>query len=131
MKFTIIAIIKTDQSLLPKIEKLPKENLINFMAKKLEKPFSKYSKDDENKKFDAWKIFDAIPTKKLLTNLDILDMFPDSIFTPDCKWIDSPEAFFHVGHSNEKEYDSWVNTAKETLQKYADNSFSLLISCRL
>ncbi len=139
MKFTVVAIIKTDPSLLSKIKKLSKkeglakDNLMYLMSKKLEKPFSKYDisidEKNENGKFDAWEAFDMMTTKELLNNLDSLDRFPYYVFTPERKWIEPNQAFMFVSPSNEKKYRKWTNTAKETLEKYIDNSIPLLIGC--
>ncbi|MCU0653548.1 MAG: hypothetical protein MUD10_04800, partial [Candidatus Pacebacteria bacterium] len=85
------------------------------------------STQNRNGHFDSWGIMDAIPMDDFLSVIDEMQPFPQTVFTPDCQWVDAPEYFFSVGPEDEKAFREWQAKVKEMLGRYKNNSVAVLI----
>jgi hypothetical protein len=112
-----------------------KENLMDQLAKKITKPLGLYDinrggEDDSSREgiFDSWGASDVLLIEDLLQDKDFVS---HAIFSPECRLIESPQAFYWFDKTQEKEFISWQQKYREILKEYSPHSFVLLIDCHI
>lgn len=104
-----------------------KDALIAQCRKKIDKPLAKLNF------FDDCDIFDLQMTNDLIININQYDRFPAVIVTPDFKLIRASKVFMNINEASDdyQEFLDWKKDFEETLKKYSDNSFSLVLDCHI
>ena len=107
--------------------KSDQDYMIDFFTKKLEKPLLKFDiNQNDSGKFDSWGVTNVIPAKELLTDFEKFELVPQAILLPNFKLIESEHWFYSVSENNQKDYDQWIDTVKDTLSKHPDSLVALL-----
>lgn len=138
--FTLCALAGLDPATKPKFDKLCKDNqdtLVDFFAKKLEKPLQSFDINNnendnvnESGKFDYYSVSYVMPVDEMLAQFEDWDRIPRSILLPNLKWIESDEWFYSVSEYNIIEYNKWLNKVKEILGNHTKD-IAILIDCHI
>lgn len=87
-----------------------------------------YTTENKNGKFDGWGVYDVMPAKELLSNLDEMERVPQAILLPDCTLVESETWFYVVSEKNVDDFNEWVDKVRNILSEYP-NALAVLIDC--